>query len=180
MSGRGKPLRARVRLAHPGFALDVDLDLPGAGVTAVQGPSGAGKTTLLRAIAGLERAAGGRVEAAGQVWQDDAGGVWVPPHRRPLGYVFQEASLFSHLDVRGNLDYGRRRRSHDPAGAAAVEDAIAMLEIGALHAATASDPFDQEKQQHKAKGRGWWLAGMSTHSRSCWPIRSSMPSAQMR
>lgn len=132
MSGRGQPLRARVRLARPGFTLDVDLDLPGAGVTAVQGPSGAGKTTLLRAIAGLERSAGGRVEAAGQVWQDDADGVWVPPHRRPLGYVFQEASLFSHLDVRGNLGYGRRRRRHAPAAAAAVEKAIALLEIGAL------------------------------------------------
>ena len=67
--GAGHPLRARVRLARPGFALEVDLDLPGRGVTAVQGPSGSGKTTLLRAIAGLERTRGAHVEAAGETWQ---------------------------------------------------------------------------------------------------------------
>ena len=102
-------IRARFAIAHPGFALDADLDLPGRGVTALFGRSGSGKTTCLRAIAGLERAPGGYLEVNDEVWQDDAKGVFLPTHRRPLGYVFQEASLFPHLSVRRNLDYGRKR-----------------------------------------------------------------------
>ncbi len=99
-------IRAQFRLNHPGFTLDVDLDLPGSGVSAVFGQSGCGKTTLLRCIAGLERGAG-RLEVNGESWQDDAH--FVPTHRRPLGYVFQDARLFAHLDVARNLDFGARR-----------------------------------------------------------------------
>ncbi|OJU90640.1 MAG: molybdenum ABC transporter ATP-binding protein [Burkholderiales bacterium 66-5] len=101
-------ISARLRLQRPDFLLDVDLALPGHGVTALFGPSGCGKTSFLRAIAGLERVAG-RVEVNGQLWQDDDTRVWVPTHRRQLGYVFQEASLFAHLDVRRNMEYGLRR-----------------------------------------------------------------------
>lgn len=78
---------------------------PGAGVTALYGPSGAGKTTLLRAIAGLIRARG-TLRLNDETWQDDACGAFLAPHRRPIGYVFQESSLFPHLSVRGNLEYG--------------------------------------------------------------------------
>ncbi|WP_395057772.1 molybdenum ABC transporter ATP-binding protein [Polaromonas sp.] len=92
-----------------GFTLDVAFDLPGRGVTAIFGVSGSGKTSLLRCIAGLERAGSGRLSVNGEVWQDDAAGVFLPVHRRPLGFVFQDASLFDHLDVRRNLDYGRSR-----------------------------------------------------------------------
>lgn len=92
----------------PNFSLDIDLQIPGHGVTALFGHSGSGKTTLLRCIAGLERPPQGRLVVAGTVWQDAAR--WVPPYQRPLGYVFQEASLFPHLTVRANLEYGRRRR----------------------------------------------------------------------
>jgi molybdate transport system ATP-binding protein len=99
-------IRARFRLPYAAFALDVDLQLPGRGVTALFGPSGSGKTTLLRCIAGLERAAG-RLEVAGEAWQQD--GFFLPTHKRPLGYVFQEARLFPHLTVRRNLDFGQRR-----------------------------------------------------------------------
>jgi molybdate transport system ATP-binding protein len=102
-------LRAHLRLDRPGFRLDVRLDLPGEGITALFGPSGCGKTTLLRSIAGLERAARGSVSVNGLIWQDEHG--FLPPHQRALGYVFQEASLFPHLSVRGNLDYGRKRVS---------------------------------------------------------------------
>lgn len=102
-------IRARLRIDHPGFHLDVDLQLPGRGVTALFGASGSGKTTCLRAIAGLERARGAYLNVNDEVWQDDAHGVFLPTHRRPLGYVFQEASLFAHLDVRRNLEYGLRR-----------------------------------------------------------------------
>lgn len=122
---------ARLRLERPGFTLDMALDLPGRSITALFGPSGSGKTTCLRAIAGLERAPGGRVCVLGEVWQDDAAGVWVPPHRRPLGYVFQEASLFAHLSVRGNVAFGLRRV---PAAARrlVLDQAVSLLGIGAL------------------------------------------------
>ena len=99
---------ARLRLARGDFLLDVALHLPGRGVTALFGPSGCGKTSVLRALAGLDRAAG-RVALGSELWQDDASGQWLPTHRRALGYVVQESALFPHLDVRANLDYGRRR-----------------------------------------------------------------------
>lgn len=91
------------------FSLDVALDLPGRGVTAIFGSSGSGKTTLLRCVAGLERTPRGYLKVNDQVWQDHATGLFVPVHQRPLGVVFQEASLFSHLNVQRNLDYGLRR-----------------------------------------------------------------------
>ena len=100
---------ARFSIAYPGFSLDINLRLPGSGVTALFGPSGSGKTTCLRAIAGLERQHGGYLAVNGEVWQDDSKNLFVPTHRRPLGYVFQEASLFPHLSVRGNLEYGLKR-----------------------------------------------------------------------
>src|SRR5690606_35783911 len=76
-------------------------------VSALFGPSGCGKTTLLRCIAGLQRVPGGLLRIAGETWQD--GKIFRPVHRRAVGYVFQEASLFRHLDVRGNLAYGYQR-----------------------------------------------------------------------
>lgn len=102
-------IRARFRVDRGGFALDVDLSLPASGVSTLFGHSGSGKTTCLRAIAGLERAPGGYVALGGEVWQDDRRGVFVPTHRRALGYVFQEASLFPHLSVRANLAFGLKR-----------------------------------------------------------------------
>jgi molybdate transport system ATP-binding protein len=116
------------RLEWPGFSLDVDLNLPLRGVTAFFGPSGSGKTTLLRCIAGLERSPQGRLTVAGRIWQDERH--WIPTHKRPLGYVFQEASLFSHLTVLGNLNYGLRRI---PTGTrVSVEHAIELLGISHL------------------------------------------------
>ena len=101
-------ITAQLRLSRPDFALDVDLQLPGQGVTALFGPSGCGKTSCLRSLAGLERAQG-RVTVNQTVWQDDASRQWLPTHQRALGYVFQEASLFPHLSVQRNIDYGLRR-----------------------------------------------------------------------
>lgn len=83
------------------------MNLPGRGITALFGASGSGKTTCLRCMAGLERWPGGVFSVNGQVWQDHR--TWLPPHRRALGYVFQEPSLFAHLSVRANLEYGWRR-----------------------------------------------------------------------
>lgn len=102
-------MEARFRLAYPEFALDVDLQLPEKGITALFGHSGSGKTTVLRCFAGLNRAPEGRLVVEGQVWQDEAQGIFLPTHARPLGLVFQEASLFPHLSVRKNLEYGMKR-----------------------------------------------------------------------
>ena len=119
-------IQVRFRIAYPGFSLAADLSLPGKGVSALFGHSGSGKTTLLRAIAGLERHPGGYLAVNGEVWQDQQ--TFLPTHQRPLGYVFQEASLFPHLSVRDNLDYGRKRI---PAAARRVdlEQALALLGI---------------------------------------------------
>jgi molybdate transport system ATP-binding protein len=122
-------IKARFRLAYPDFSLDVDLELPGRGVTALFGPSGSGKTTLLRLIAGLARTADGYLCMRGEVWQDGAN--FLPTHRRPLGYVFQEASLFPHLSARGNLDYGMKR-AEACLDRAAFDHVIDLLGIGGL------------------------------------------------
>jgi molybdate transport system ATP-binding protein len=121
---------ARIRLPREGFVLDVDLALPPRGITAVFGRSGSGKTTLLRTIAGLERAASARIRVQDETWDDSEAGVFLPPWQRPLGYVFQEASLFEHLDVRGNLDFAlKRSRAAQPVDLASL---LAMLDIGHL------------------------------------------------
>ena len=121
-------IQARFKLDWPGFSLDVDLSLPGRGVTALFGPSGCGKTTLLRSIAGLERPPKGELRVNGDIWQDD--GIWVPTHCRPLAYVFQESSLFPHLSVMGNLQYGRQRSSQ--AATFDLSQVIELLGIEAL------------------------------------------------
>ena len=91
------------------FLLDVDLALPGRGVSAVFGPSGSGKSSLLRCMAGLDHAPGGYLSVNGKVWQDDAQRVFKPVYKRSLGYVSQAANLFAHLNVQDNLDYGLKR-----------------------------------------------------------------------
>jgi molybdate transport system ATP-binding protein len=102
-------IRIKARLDRGAFSLDADLDLPDHGVSALFGHSGSGKTTLLRILAGLDRAPGAVIAVGDETWQDDARGVYVPTHRRGIGYVFQEASLFEHLDVRANLEFGLKR-----------------------------------------------------------------------
>jgi molybdate transport system ATP-binding protein len=119
----------QLALQRPGFRLDVDLRLPDHGITVLFGPSGCGKTTLLRCVAGLERAQG-RVEVAGQTWQDDAARTFLSPWRRPVGYVFQEASLFPHLTVAGNLSYARKRAGGE--GAIPADQVVELLGIGHL------------------------------------------------
>ena len=120
-------LRLKFNLTRADFALNVDLQLPGRGVTALFGPSGCGKTTLLRCIAGLERASGSLMVNE-HLWQDATH--FVPTHQRAIGYVFQEASLFPHLSVRGNLQYGMKRASSN--GNAAIGPIIDLLGIRAL------------------------------------------------
>jgi len=117
-----------LQLTRPGFELKLDLQWPERGITVLFGASGSGKTTLLRCVAGLERAHG-RLELCGKVWQDDAQHIFVPTWQRRLGYVFQEASLFEHLDVMGNLKFGLQRQGRDQEMPLAV---IELLGIGHL------------------------------------------------
>jgi molybdate transport system ATP-binding protein len=122
------PILARFDVRRDGFGLQAELELPGRGVTALFGHSGSGKTTLLRAIAGLDRHAGGYLKVGGELWQDDTNGIYVPTHQRALGVVFQEASLFPHLSVRGNLEFARSR-ARAPDGAQVMAHALALLGI---------------------------------------------------
>lgn len=109
------------------FSLEAEFAMPGRGVTALVGPSGSGKTSLMRCLAGLERLAG-RLVVAGEVWQDDR--TFLPPHRRAIGYVFQEASLLAHLSVRGNLQYGLKRARG--ATETSFADVVDTLGLGGL------------------------------------------------
>jgi len=108
------------------FSLDVALTLPNEGVTAIFGPSGSGKTTLLRVIAGLENIDGASIRFNDQTWQDHSR--FVPVHERNIGFVFQEASLFPHLNVQENLEYGFNRQSPGKRQVS-IEEAAHMLEI---------------------------------------------------
>ena len=86
--------------------LQVELDPPI--VTVLFGPSGSGKTTILRALAGFERSANCVIHFGGETWVDDEEGVFIPPQRRRIGFLFQDYALFSHLTVAGNIRYGLR------------------------------------------------------------------------
>lgn len=122
-------IEARFGIDRGDFRLEVDLKMPSKGITAVLGPSGSGKTTLLRAIAGLDHHPGGFLQLDDRVWQNET--QFVPTHERALGYVFQEASLFAHLTVKGNLDYGVRRVPQAERRVS-LEQAIELLDIRRL------------------------------------------------
>lgn len=122
-------ITARFSTRLGGFELAAEFDAPAQGVTALFGHSGSGKTTVLRCMAGLERADDGYLEVNGEIWQD--GRRFLPTHKRPIGYVFQEASLFSHLTVRRNLEYGFRRVSPDKRRVR-FDDAVELLGIARL------------------------------------------------
>ena len=121
----------QLRLPRRDFTLEVALQLPARGVSALFGPSGCGKTTVLRALAGLEHAAG-RVRLGDETWQDDATHRFVPTHRRALGYVIQEAALFPHLSVQRNLDYGLRRIAPEQRRVP-LDQVVALLGLSLIH-----------------------------------------------
>ena len=128
-------IHLQLDIARADFDVSVDVQLPAHGITVIYGPSGCGKTTVLRCVAGLEPSARGVVQLGHEVWQDDAQGVRLPTHQRALGYVFQEASLFDHLDVAGNLAYGHQRaekQSRNAMSQAVVQQTIELLGIGHL------------------------------------------------
>jgi len=137
-------LEARFRVARGAFVLDAEIAVPKRGVTAILGPSGSGKTTLLRAIAGLEPTPGGYLKVGDQIWQDD--NTSLATHRRPLGYVFQEASLFSHLSVRQNLEYGFKRVSSENRRLD-FADTVELLGVGDLLPRSTADLSGGERQR---------------------------------
>lgn len=120
-------LQARFLLKRPSFTLDIDLELPASGITVLHGPSGCGKTTILRCIAGLEKPDEGYLRVNGNVWQDER--FFLPTYKRPIGYVFQEDSLFEHLNVLDNILFGCKERQRISADLMPV---IQMLGISHL------------------------------------------------
>ena len=125
-------ISAKFQLNYGDFRFDVDLVLPGKGVTVLLGPSGCGKTTLLRCMAGLERPPQGVLSINGEVWQNSEKNFFLPAHQRNLGYVFQEANLFSHLTVAKNLEFGMKRVSRAPNPPTDLNHVIELLGIGPL------------------------------------------------
>jgi molybdate transport system ATP-binding protein len=114
------------------FKLCAAFSVPAKGITALFGPSGSGKTTILRCVAGLQRLPG-RIAIGESVWQYTDSGIFLEPYRRRVGYVFQEASLFSHLSVRDNLLYGARRsRGTCASGQPDLAGVVDLLDIGHL------------------------------------------------
>jgi molybdate transport system ATP-binding protein len=116
-------LSVDVQLSRGSFALDARFDAPTPGVTALFGRSGCGKTTLVNLLAGLLPGARGRIVVNGAVWLDRARGINVPAEQRRIGYVFQDARLFPHYTVRGNLLYGAPRE----AAAGDFDDVVDLL-----------------------------------------------------
>ena len=125
--GLDSALEIDVTLDLPEFRLQVQEEVPLGGITAVNGPSGSGKTTFLRVLAGLEPGTVGTVRFAGQSWQDDA--THLPPSLRRVGVVFQDARLFPHLDVAGNLSYGARRRGVKEDHVARIAEALRITPL---------------------------------------------------
>lgn len=119
-------IELRFRLEQGGFVLDIDEQLTGR-ITALFGPSGAGKTTVLDAIAGLREPASGRIAIGSSVVFSDADRVSLPPHERHVGYVTQDVALFPHMNVRRNIEYGRRRGQRLD-----LNTVVEMLEIRGL------------------------------------------------
>lgn len=148
----GSPgMQARFRGQLGRFDLDIAFQAPGQGLTAVFGPSGCGKTTLLRAVAGLQRFQDGLFILGRDAWQDETR--FVPVHKRPIGYVFQEASLFPHLSVKGNLRYGLRRALK--AGAAETIRFDEIVELLGISHLLGRDPrtLSGGERQRVAMGR---------------------------
>lgn len=122
-------ISARFQVGYGRFQLDIDLSLPGSGISVLFGESGSGKTTLLRCIAGLERPAQGKFSINGKVWQDSETGLFLATHKRNLGYVFQEANLFPHLTVAKNLEFGLKRISSNQVNFNSIIDLLGISHL---------------------------------------------------
>ncbi len=125
-------LDCALRVSHPGFTLEIEETLYLTGISAVMGASGSGKSTLLRALAGLETPQRARITLNDWPLHDSVAGLCLPPHRRGIGYVFQDARLFGHRRVLGNLNFARQRARPANGGAPALDAVIAALDLSSL------------------------------------------------
>lgn len=121
-----------LQLNFPGFELRAQHEGVIDGITALFGPSGSGKSTLLRCIAGLEPAVTGRLGFDNDVWLGSPNERCVPAHERGVGFVFQDARLFPHLSVQGNLRYADRRSSHVTTRPIVFDDVVQALDLAGL------------------------------------------------
>jgi molybdate transport system ATP-binding protein len=135
-----------VKLVLGRFRLELDAVFP-ADFTGLFGSSGSGKTTLLEIIAGLRRPQIGRVLLGEKILFDAQEKIFVPPHRRGIGYVPQDLALFPHLSVRANLEYGRRTASVEKSAVFSFDHVCSVLEIGALLAKKPDALSGGEKQR---------------------------------
>ena len=124
-------LSIRLRHRFPSVRMDVAFEVPTPGVTVLFGPSGSGKSTIIAAAAGLLRPDECRIAVDGQVLADTASGIWLPPERRRMGLVFQDARLFPHMSVATNLRFGLRRAAPGPVPVR-FDEVVELLDIGAL------------------------------------------------
>jgi molybdate transport system ATP-binding protein len=122
-------LTIRLRHRFPSARMDMSFEVPTPGVTVLFGPSGSGKSTIIAAAAGLLRPDECRIEVDGQVLADTAAGVWLPPERRRVGLVFQDARLFPHMSVETNLRFGMRRVAP---GVIRLDEVVQLLGIDGL------------------------------------------------
>jgi molybdate transport system ATP-binding protein len=146
MTSRDALIDVRFAGAIGKFNLDVAFQAPMRGITALFGPSGSGKTTVLRCVSGLDRLPG-QLTVGGEVWQDGSR-IFREPYDRPVGYVFQEPSLFSHLSVQKNLLYGFRRASKsDASPGIRFDDVVGLMGIGHLLDRTTAALSGGERQR---------------------------------
>ena len=122
-------LAIRLRHQYPSMQMDVAFEVLAPGVTVLFGPSGAGKSTTIAVVAGLLRPHECRIVLDGQVLADTAADVWLPPERRRIGVVFQDARLFPHMSVATNLRFGMRRAAP---GSVRFDEVVGLLGIDAL------------------------------------------------
>ncbi|MBT8079692.1 MAG: molybdenum ABC transporter ATP-binding protein [Gammaproteobacteria bacterium] len=120
-------LSVDVSARYSGFELRLRQKISLHGITGIFGPSGSGKSTLLRIIAGLERAGEGRVEFENRPWLDSTQGIFVPPYRRPVGFVFQDVRLFDHMNVEGNLRYAAQRARNSDVD---YDEVVGIFDLG--------------------------------------------------
>lgn len=137
-------LQVKLNIPRRDFDINVSLNAFPSQVTAVFGPSGCGKTSLMRAIAGLENTASGVIKMADQIWQDKQ--FFRPAHQRDIGYVFQDASLFPHLNVYDNLQFGLKRQSTYKRRVS-LEQAIDLLALSPLLNRSVDNLSGGEKQR---------------------------------
>ena len=136
-------IECKIKIKLDSFILDANFSIPDRGVTVIFGPSGSGKTTLLRALAGLEENQNGYLKMGDSIWQDEEN--FVLTHKRRIGYVFQDAALFDHLNVQDNLDYGIKRSPNIEK--TFIESIINLLDIRILLNRTTSQLSGGERQR---------------------------------